>query len=139
MPLTWPPKWLFLKGLLETIFKEKSVFSGEAKGGIGGLIFTLVGDNLGGRLGGFSSCGEADLTVFTEAVEEIESELEVMLRLEGLMGDLLRSRSSELELSLPLTLAVTVLTGWCTACLAACLPDVISSSCEFDLTKLLPN
>ena len=51
------------------------------------------------------------MTVFTEAVEEIESELEVMLRLEGLIGDLLRSRSSELELSLPLTLAVTVLTG----------------------------
>ena len=40
---------------LETIFKEKSVFSGEANGGIGGLIFTLVGDSLGGRLGGFSS------------------------------------------------------------------------------------
>lgn len=79
------------------------------------------------------------MTVFTEAVEEIESELEVMLSLEGLMGDLLRSRSSELELSLPLTLAVTVLTGWCTGCLAACLPDVISSSCELDLTKLLPN
>ena len=49
--------------------------------------------------------------MFTEAVEEIESELEVMLSLEGLMGDLFRSRSSELELSLPLTLAVTALTG----------------------------
>ena len=49
--------------------------------------------------------------MFTEAVEEMESELEVMLSLEGLIGDLLRSRSSELELSLPLTLAVTALTG----------------------------
>lgn len=49
--------------------------------------------------------------MFTEAVEEMESELEVMLSLEGLMGDLFRSRSSELELSLPLTLAVTALTG----------------------------
>ena len=38
--------------------------------------------------------------MFTEAVEEMESELEVMLSLEGLIGDLLRSRSSELELSL---------------------------------------
>ena len=55
LPLAWPPRWPFLKGLLETIFKEKSVFSGEANGGIGGLIFTLVGDSLGGRLGGFSS------------------------------------------------------------------------------------
>ena len=68
-------------------------------------MFTLVGEaSLGGRLGGFSSRGEADLTVLTEAVEDIESELEVMLILEGLMGDLLRSRSSEDELSLPLIL-----------------------------------
>ena len=34
----------FLKGLLETIFREKSVFSGDARGGIGGLMFTLVGE-----------------------------------------------------------------------------------------------
>jgi len=68
-------------------------------------MFTLVGEaSLGGRLGGFSSRGEADLTVLTEAVEDIESELEVMLILEGLMGDLLRSRSSDDELSLPLIL-----------------------------------
>lgn len=79
--------------------------SGDARGGIGGLMFTLVGEaSLGGRLGGFSSRGEADLTVLTEAVEDIESELEVMLILEGLMGDLLRSRSSDDELSLPLIL-----------------------------------
>ena len=77
--------------------------------------------------------------MFTEAVEEIESELEVMLSLEGLMGDLLRSMSSELVLSLPLTLDETVLTGWCRGCLAPWRPGVISSSWELDLTKLLPN
>ena len=101
----------FLKGLLETIFREKSVFSGDARGGIGGLMFTLVGEaSLGGRLGGFSSWGEADLTVFTEAVEEMESELEVMLSLEGEIGDLLRPKSSLDELIFPLIF--TVLIGW---------------------------
>ena len=55
LPLVWAAICPFLKGLLETMFNEKSDFSGEARGGIGGLIFTLVGDNLGGRLGGFSS------------------------------------------------------------------------------------
>ena len=93
----------FLKGLLDTSFPCTSGFSGEAwggRGGIGGLILTLVGDNLGGR-GGLSSLGEADLTVLTEAVEEIESELEVTLSLEGDIGDL--PRSSVLELSLPFT------------------------------------
>ena len=66
-------------------------------------MFTLVGDNLGGRggLGGLSELGEADFTVFTEAVEEMESELEVTLSLEGDIGDL--PRSSVLELSLPFT------------------------------------
>jgi len=55
LPFVWAEICPFLNGLLETIFNEKSDFSGEARGGIGGLIFTLVGDNLGGRLGGFSS------------------------------------------------------------------------------------
>ena len=65
-------------------------------------MFTLVGDSLGGR-GGLSSLGDADFTVFTEAVEEIESELEVTLSLEGEMGDLPVPRSSVLELSFPFT------------------------------------
>ena len=83
----------FLKGLLDTSLVCTSGFSGEAwggSGGIGGLILTLVGDNLGGSggLGGWSSLGEADLTVLTEAVEEMESELEVRLSLEGDIGDL---------------------------------------------------
>ena len=94
----------FLKGLLETSFCCSSGFSGEAWGGIGGiggLMLTLVGESLGGR-GGFSSLGETDLTVLTEAVEEMESELEVTLSFEGEMGDLPVPRSSVLELSLPL-------------------------------------
>ena len=99
----WSP---VLKGLLETSLCWRSSLSGEARGGMGGLMFTLVGDSLGGR-GGLSSVGEADFTVFTEAVEEMESELEVTLSLEGEIGDLLRPRSSELELSLPLTLGPT--------------------------------
>ena len=70
-------------------------------------MFTLVGDSRGGR-GGLSSVGEADFTVFTEAVEEIESELEVTLSLDGDIGDLFRPRSSELELSLPFTLGPAV-------------------------------
>ena len=96
----------FLKGELDTSFPCSSGFSGEAWGGIGGiggiggLILTLVGDNRGGR-GGLSSLGEADLTVLTEAVEEIESELEVTLSFDGEMGDLPVPRSSVLELSLP--------------------------------------
>ena len=87
--------------------------SGEAAGGMGGLTLTLLGDaSLGGRLGGFSWLGElTDLTVLTEAVEDMESELEVMLIFEGLMGDLLRSRSSDDELSLPLTLALAWVLG----------------------------
>ena len=51
----WPPSCPFLKGLLETMLSGKSVCSGEARGGIGGLRFTLVGDSLGGRLGGSAS------------------------------------------------------------------------------------
>ena len=93
------------KGLLETSFCCSSGFSGEAWGGIGGiggLILTLVGDNLGGS-GGLSSPGEADLTVLTEAVEEMESELEVTLSFEGDIGDLPVARSSVLELILPFT------------------------------------
>ena len=93
-----------LKGLLETSLGCSSAFSGEAwggSGGIGGLMLTLVGDSLGGS-GGMSELGEADLTVLTEAVEEMESELEVTLSFEGEMGDLPVPRSSVLELSLPL-------------------------------------
>ena len=50
------------------------------------------------------------MTVFTEAVEEMESELEVMLSLEGEIGDLLRPKSSLDELIFPLIF--TVLIGW---------------------------
>ena len=101
------PSCPFLKGELETSLCWSSDLSGDARGGMGGLMFTLVGDSLGGR-GGLSSVGDADFTVFTEAVEEIESELEVTLSLDGDSGDLLRPRSSELELSLPFTLGPTV-------------------------------
>jgi len=106
-----PPICPFLKGLFETSLCWSSEFSGEARGGWGGFMFTLVGDSLGGR-GGLSSVGEADFTVFTEAVDEMESELEVTLSFDGDIGDLLRPRSSELELSLPFTFGPAVgLTG----------------------------
>ena len=73
----------------------------------------MVGEaSLGGKTGGCSSCGEfeADLTVLTEAVDDMESELEVMLILDGLMGDLLIPRSSLELLSLPFILAGTCFT-----------------------------
>ena len=133
----------FLKGLLETSFACSSGFSGEACGGIGGiggLIFTLVGDNRGGS-GGLSSLGEADLTVLTEAVEEMESELEVTLSFEGEMGDLPVPRSSVLELSLPLVSRRPVGTRGFTGTLwpgPALLPAA-RSSWELDLTRLEPN
>ena len=47
--------WPVLKGLLETILSGMSVFSGEARGGIGGFTLIFVGESLGGRHGGGSS------------------------------------------------------------------------------------
>ena len=93
------------KGLLETILRGAVVSGGES-GGMGGFTATLLGDSRGGRLGGggsSASCGDpaADFTVLTEAVEEMESELEVTLSFDGEMGDLPVPRSSVLELSLP--------------------------------------
>lgn len=102
-----------MNGLLETIFKGMSVCSGEARGGMGGLTLTFVGDCLGGKLGGegpSSSAGEADLTVLTDAVEERESELEVTLSFDGLIGDRFKPRSSLEELSLPFILDATAFT-----------------------------
>ena len=65
-----------------------------ASGGRGGRGLIFTGEGRGGREGGFSSAGETDFTVFTEAHEEIESLLEVMLIFEGLLGDFLVFRSS---------------------------------------------
>ena len=103
--------WPVLKGLLDTIFSGMSAFSGEARGGIGGFTFIFVGESRGGRHGGgSSSVGEADLTVLTEAVEERESELEVTLSFEGLIGDLFSPKSSLEELNFPLIFDATDLT-----------------------------
>ena len=103
--------WQVRKGLLETILRGAVLSparSGGESGGMGGFTATLLGDSRGGRLGGggsSASCGEpaADLTVLTEAVEEMESELEVTLSFEGEIGDLPVPRSSVLELSFPFT------------------------------------
>ena len=87
-----------------------SELSGEARGGMfgggGGLLLVVVidgraakdllGELRGGREGGLSSDGDTDLTVFTEAVEDIESLLEArLIDFDGLIGDRLVSRSSE--------------------------------------------
>lgn len=116
---------------------ERSEASGEARGGTGGFC-VLTGECLGGREGGISSWGEADFTVFTEAVEESESDDEVTESLDGDMGDLLSPMSSVEEDSFPLILEAMVLTGG--------LEDVdsvededTSSSCELDLVMLDPN
>jgi hypothetical protein len=91
-----------------------SELSGEARGGTtGGLDngVDLHGDDLGGRDGGLSSAGETDLTVFTEAVEDIESLLEArLIDLDGLIGDRFVSRSSEDVLILLFSLEAMVLT-----------------------------
>ena len=103
--------WPVLKGLLDTILSGMSAFSGEARGGIGGFTFILVGESLGGRHGGgSSSAGDADFTVLTDAVEERESELEGTLNFEGLMGDLFNPKSSLEELNFPLIFDATDLT-----------------------------
>ena len=103
--------WPFLKGELDTIpLREEgdiSLPSGDARGG----LELFVGEERGGRDGGTSSWGEADLTVFTEAVEERESLEDVTDSLDGDMGDLFVLKSSvELD-SLPLILLAMVRTG----------------------------
>lgn len=78
-----------------------SELSGEAKGGTTGGLAAAVGDDLlgearGGSDGGLSSAGDTDLTVFTDAVEDIESLLDArLIDFEGLIGDRLVSKSSE--------------------------------------------
>ena len=93
-----------LNGLLETSRPGMSGWLPPPAGDFVGEL-GLVGESRGGSRGGRSvglPAGEADLTVLTEAVEEMESELEVTLSFEGEMGDLPVPRSSVLELSLPL-------------------------------------
>ena len=69
---------------------------------MGGFTATLMGLERGGSTGGPSSAGEADLTVVTDAVDEMESELEARLSLLGLMGDRFTpTRSSVALLSFP--------------------------------------
>ncbi len=77
-----------------------SELSGEANGGTtGGLAAAgdnLLGEARGGRDGGLSSAGDTDLTVFTDAVDDIESLLDArLIDFEGLIGDRLVSKSSE--------------------------------------------
>ena len=79
------------------------------------------------------------MTVLTEAVEDIESELEVMLSFDGLIGDLFRPKSSVDELSFPLILEATVLMGILCCCEELATFADTSSSWELDLTKLFPN
>lgn len=79
------------------------------------------------------------MTVFTEAVDDIESELEVMLSFDGLMGDLFSPKSSVDELSFPLIFEATVLMGILCCCAELTGLDDTSSSWELDLTKLFPN
>ena len=77
-----------------------SELSGEASGGTtGGLAVAgddLLGEARGGSDGGLSSAGDTDLTVFTDAVDDIESLLDArLIDFEGLIGDRLVSKSSE--------------------------------------------
>ena len=71
----------------------------------------MFGECRGGREGGISSWGEADFTVFTEAVEDSESEEDVTDSLLGEIGDRFRPRSSLEEDILPLILLAMALTG----------------------------
>ena len=126
----------FLNGELDTIFKgERSEVSGEARGGTGGFC-DLIGECRGGREGGVSSWGEADFTVFTDVVEERESEEEVTDSLLGEIGDLLRPRSSFEDESLPLILLAMALTGGLELVLVGV---ELNSSCEFDRVMFAPN
>ena len=82
------------KGELDTIFNGISGSAGE----MGGFTAALMGLERGGSTGGPSSAGEADLTVVTEAVDEMESELEARLSLLGLIGDRFTPTRSSVEL-----------------------------------------
>ena len=129
--------WPFLNGELDTIFNgERSEVSGEASGGTGGFC-DLTGECRGGREGGASSWGEADLTVFTDAVEDNESDDEVTESLLGEIGDLLSPRSSLEDESLPLILLAIALTGGLELTLVV--PLELSSSWELDLAMFAPN
>ena len=96
----------------------------------------MTGEWRGGREGGASSWGEADFTVFTEAVEERESDDEVTDSLLGEIGDRLRPRSSCEDDSLPLNLLAMALTGGREA---VAVGEDLSSSWEFDRTMFAPN
>ena len=101
-----------MKGELETILRgERSEASGEASGGPGGAC-VRAGEWRGGREGGVSSRGEADFTVFTEVVEERESEEDVTDSLLGESGERLRPLPSCEKDSFSLLLQVVTLAGF---------------------------
>ena len=75
--------------------------------------------------------------MFTDAVEERESEEEVTESLLGEIGDLLRPRSSFEDESLPLILLAMALTGGLV--LGLLVAFELSSSCEFDRAMFAPN
>jgi hypothetical protein len=95
-----------------------SELSGEASGGATGgetgsrgAFPPLLGEDLGGRDGGPSSAGDTDFTVFTEAVDDMESLLDArLIDFDGLIGDLLVSRSSDEVLILVKSLVAMVFT-----------------------------
>ena len=74
--------------------------------------------------------------MFTDAVEERESEEEVTESLLGEIGDLLRPRSSFEDESLPLILLAMALTGGLVLGLVA---FELNSSWEFDRAMFAPN
>ena len=74
--------------------------------------------------------------MFTDAVEERESEDEVTESLLGEIGDLLRPRSSFEDESLPLILLAMALTGGLVLVVVA---FELNSSCEFDRVMFAPN
>ena len=74
--------------------------------------------------------------MFTEAVEERESEDEVTESLLGEIGDLLRPRSSFEDESLPLILLAMALTGGLELVFVGV---ELNSSCEFDRVMFAPN
>ena len=74
--------------------------------------------------------------MFTDAVEERESEEEVTESLLGEIGDLLRPRSSFEDESLSLILLAMALTGGLVLGLVA---FELNSSCEFDRVMFAPN
>ena len=101
-----------MNGELETILRgERSEASGDASGGKGGFC-VRAGELRGGREGGVSSRGEADFTVFTEAVEERESEEEVTDSLLGESGEGLRPTSSCEDENFSLLLLAITLAGF---------------------------